>query len=663
MESFENYIPYIISLTLLISGVFALKIDKKVIWTIDGLLSLLGFSFGIFMTFMNIKYVSNELLLLSPTIAISSLFYLRYRNKIIKSSTKLDIIETNKTMLYLIQTGYWLLISFALITYQYSPLYYRPPLFFITISICVALLGVEILSTSFESEFKTFKYIVKIIIVSIILRASAYFVSPFPIGSDPWAHEEYIKSFLYYGHIIVAPGRDFVSQYYLSYPLSHLFVVATSLISNIGTKQSMFILGIILIFSTIFSYLIVKEITNNTKLSLVSILLLNFADHHIQWSIEIIAMSFGISLYTIIIYLILRKERNNKFIYASLLVFYFYIIIWTHTISTFITLISLIALYISSKIYTRIRKICNGGYKDYNGKRQLLNFSPCILMTTILIYHWMDPNYPFFQEIYIGLVETLFAEAKFLTSHTTSNLVGSIWMLPITFGFLVYVFFGIVGTLYSISENRNSEKYFSLIFMIMILYAFRYLFPIFGMKNIIPERWPSFLYTVFILFISIGLYKILSLFDSKKLKIGITLIILFTSTLLMTTNIATNKDSPFYGEEVSQRYVWTESEMFLFNDINNHYKDTIIADKHTAIRPFLTYLQKDRVKMMTYPQLKNGDINWELMSGNLIIWRKSSLKRPVTCDKNEILLGYEFKQRLNNNYNCIYSSGEANAFI
>ncbi|KKH94967.1 hypothetical protein EO95_17175 [Methanosarcina sp. 1.H.T.1A.1] len=656
MESFENLTPYIIFFTIIISGLIALGIDRKSIWTVDKVVAVLGFFFGIFMTFMNTRYTSNELLLLSPIIAVSSMFYLRYRDKILKNDIKVTMFEVNKKTLNLIQISYWLLITASLITYYQSLPYYRSETFFIIISACVSLLGIEILLVNFTNELQIFEYIIKILLVSTILRASSYFVSSFPIGSDPWAHAEYIKSFLYYHSIAIAPGRDFIHQYYVSYPVSHLFVVATSLISNFGIKESMFIMGMILTLSSVFTYLIVKNITNDSKISLISMLLLNFADLHIQWGIEIIAMSFGVALYTIIMYLILGATGNKKVIYASMLVLYFFVITWTHTISAFITLISIGTLYIGSEIYKK-------AYKYQRENSSLITFTAFLLIATIMIYHWIDPKYPFLGKICIGLINTLFSEAKFLVDHTMSNIVNSIWMLPITFGFLIYTFCGIIGSLYSISENHISKKYFSFLFMVTTLYILRYSFPIFGMNNIIPERWPSFIYVIFVLFISIGFYNVILLFKSEKQRTAIALIFLLTSTFFMTTNLATNKDSPIYGEEVIQRYVWTESEMSLYRNINLHYDNIIVADKQTAIRPFSTYFQRNKKKMMYYPQLEDGNIDWNSMSGNLIVWRESSLKRPVNCDKSEMLLGTGFKNSLDDEYSCVFYSGEARAFI
>jgi len=204
-------------------------------------------------------------------------------------------------------------------------------------------------------------------------------------------------------------------------------------------------------------------------------LLLNFADFHIQWSIEVIAMSFGIAIYTILLYLLLKRNEKHQLFYTSfLLISLFFVIVWTHTISSFILLVSILSLYIGSLIYDRI-------YRDKFSEIALISITLCILFIVLLILHWMDPNYPFFEAITRGLINSLSAEAGFLSGRSLSNIAGTKDISNII-GFLVYVFFGIIGSLYCLSKKHANKIIVSLLFMIFILYIIKYSFPIFGMR-------------------------------------------------------------------------------------------------------------------------------------------------------------------------------------
>ncbi|MEN6553155.1 MAG: hypothetical protein ABFC34_09765, partial [Methanobacterium sp.] len=184
-------------------------------------------------------------------------------------------------------------------------------------------------------KIDVFNIYIKVTLVSLILSASAFFVSSYPIGSDPWAHLEYINNFLKYGSLAVSDSTQKVGGYYLNYPISHLFVVATSLITNLSTRVSFYMISTILILSTIFTYLFVKEISNNSNIALFSLFLLSFADCHIQWTDQVIAMSFGLAIYSIILYLLVKIHSINmptrhRPIYLSLLILFIFLIIWTH---------------------------------------------------------------------------------------------------------------------------------------------------------------------------------------------------------------------------------------------------------------------------------------------------------------------------------------------
>lgn len=659
MDSYSSFTPFLIIITLIICVMFGKNITKKNLLTIDGAFSFFGCLFGISMTLLNLKYVSNDLFLLSPLIAITCVIYLRFRENIL--SNKLEFSSPlNNNVLKVISIFYWCFITLALISYSQSPIYHRSLLFFVFISICIALIGVLIVYSNLSKKINVLNIYIKVTLVSLILSASAFFVSPYPVGSDPWAHLEYINNFLKCGSLAVSGSTYRVGEYYLNYPVSHLFAIAISLITDLSTRVSFYMIGTTLILSTIFTYLLVKEISNNSNIALFSLLLLSVADCHIHWTVQVIAMSFGLALYSIIIYLLIKissinMSASHRPIYLSLLIIFTFLVIWTHTISSFITLITILCLYIMSVVDQKMFF-----QKTYE---KLGSFTLCAIVTVTLIYHWMDQSYSFLNKIIPKLIHSLSSEAAFLDIDFYSNVTGRYELLLITFGFLIYTFFGIIGSLFSLSEFNYVSKKIKLLFTVSILYIFRYIFPVFGLRNIIPDRWPSFIYVIFVLFIAIGFFKIVFSIKSQKRRIASIFIILFATSFFMVTDGETNIDSPIYGENVIQRLVWTDSEMSLLTRVNELYDNVIVADKQTESRPFETYLKRDPHKVIVYPVNNQGEINWDVMNRNLIIWRKTSLSRPIQCSLGEILLGRNFEEKLYDNFSCIYNTGEAKAFV
>jgi hypothetical protein len=660
LSTYSAFAPIVILLTLVLSFLIGRNITRDNLRGIDGVFATLGFLFGLFMTFMNLIYTSDDLFLLSPVIVISCVLYLRYRSEFKEGphSSLLEISTWHNTLLSVL---WWSLISAALVTYHLSEIYTRHSLFFVIISGAVAVLGVQIITFLSSNKTKTIIFIGKILLLSLILRASAYFVSPSPIGADAWSHREYISYFLDYGKVTVP--LDF-GTYYVNYPIAHLHAACTSLLTSLSPYDAMFLWGMILTFSTIVTFLIVRMLTGNVQLALISMLLLNFFDAHIQWGILAIAMSFGIAVYAFIIFFTLKiyLKSENKIKYIPFLLVFLYTIVWTHTISAFITLVSLFALVVGYILYEILYSRNILSFKTQNAR---LFIVPIIFLSIIIIYHWMDPSYPFFDKSLIGLFNSLSMEAEFLGATTVSNVHGRWETLLEAVGFCLYAFFGIIGTLYCWSHKKQAKKYLPLIVLALVLFFIRYAFPIFGIRNILPGRWTAFAFVCFALFVGFGIFCFLSLLKKKGVILCAVALFFFIGSLFMITDVATNRDSPLYGEEVFPKPIWPESEMTMYVHMNETYDGTIIADLNTASRVFETYLKTKDTK--SYVITQDGQINKDELSQGLVVWRKNSLNRLITCRDaryvTNLLLGDEFYQYLNNNYSCVFDVDEGRGFL
>ncbi len=650
---FIEIAPIIILLTLIISALIAVKIKISSFSTIDVIFAILGTILGLIITFLNLIYSNNYLITIGPLVTIASLLHLKYRSKLLANSIDLNIYLNNRA-LKIIQTIYWVCILIALISYYQAKPYHRPAIFFFSISLAVSSLGLEILSRAYEKDIQLYALISKILILSLILRFSAYFISSYPVGSDPWRHADLIKGISIYGTIYLPQ----ISEYYSNYPLMHLYASISGLIGNLTTKDAMFIIGMVLTISTIFIYIIVKKITNSIPLALFSMLLINFSDFHIQWSIQIIAMSFGIAIYAMTIYLLIEQNEKITPIYKILTILAICIITWTHTVSSFICIVSLISLYIGSFIYERLyTNKCN--YAKLRVNTTLFTF-----FLLILTCHWTDPKYPFLKGITTVLINSLSMDADFLGRGPVSNLGDSWFSILDILGFLILIFFGVIGSLHSLSKEHQTKTKVSLIFMLVVLFSIFFIFPVMGIRNILPYRWPAFIYTTFVLFSGIGIFKISTIFKYRRHKVIFISMLLILFSFFMITNSVTDMDSPVYGKNLNQKMIWTESEMEMFANINSSSDDIIVSDLQTTENIFITYLKRDNVA--TYLLTPRGVLDWEYMGNKVLTWRKTSLNRPVQVkpyESPDMLLGSDFKHNLDNNYHAIYNSGEAKEYL
>ncbi len=130
--TFKEIAPFVIAATLIISTFIAIKIKKKDVLTIDGIFSVIGFGLGLIITILNLIYSNNYLISLGPLLAIASLLYLRFRNKILTDSMEFNL-DFNIKILKVINILYWIFVFVALISYHQASPYYRPLIFFISI--------------------------------------------------------------------------------------------------------------------------------------------------------------------------------------------------------------------------------------------------------------------------------------------------------------------------------------------------------------------------------------------------------------------------------------------------------------------------------------------------------------------------------------------------
>lgn len=491
--------------------------------------------------------------------------------------------------------------------------------------------------------------------MSLILRGSAYFISPYPLGSDVWGHAEYIKNFLNYGHLVVSkyPSGVGIGQYYTQYPIMHLFTVASKLILDISVHKSMFIVAATIVFGTVFVYIFTKQITGSTNISLLSMLLISFSDSQIQWSIQPIAMTIGILFYIILIYMLLTRDKyrtngeyhinkEKQLIHASLTIFFVYILILTHTVSSFIAFVSITSIYISKFVFRSI-------YKSNSSEKSVVDITFCVLFATVMISYWIDPKYPFFTQIIEGFSESASSDMRFLGETAIRNISNNLGDILNIIGFLIYTLFGIIGSLSCLSRKNITIPKFSLIFSTAVLFTLFFGFPLMGLRNIIPYRWPAFIFVIFVPFIGMGIVNIVNIFKMgrRKFMFFSVFVILFISFFFMITSNVANLDSPVYGKEVFQPLRWMESEITMYKDINQSYNGTIVGDAKTIGRPFRTYLIRNNT--MSYP-LTGKAVDWN--NDKLIIWRRNNVYEPVQFQLDQ----------LKDNFNYVYDTGEGKAF-
>jgi len=457
----DNIVSIILLLILSICGICIFFVKKKNYFYIDEKFALVGFILGIIITLFNLKFSNIFTITIGPLMTIVCIIYLYLRNRFVVSDLNFEINLNNYTIKVL-NIFFWLMLLISVIIIYQSEPNFRPGIFFVFISLNIVIVSILIMALKDFYGTKILGLVIKIIILAILLRGSAFFVSPYPIGPDGFGHSEYINQFLNYHKLAVDvyPLGTAVDNYYINFPISHILSVISIILLNLEIKQGMFLITVISVIGSLFIYLIIKEVFNNNRLALLGMLFFVISDFATQWSIWIMPMAFGIVLYSIALYLVLHKRNSAiSFLMISILG----TLVWTHTVGSFVMLISLIALFMGGYAYKYISK------EEIDNKAIPITWELCTAFLVIILLHWMDRNYPFFDAIIYGLKRVIYESAGFLTGSTSAFSHNWLSVLQMV-GFLGYIAFGIFGILLMMTERFRNKISFQLSFMVVILF-------------------------------------------------------------------------------------------------------------------------------------------------------------------------------------------------
>ena len=611
---------------------------------IDIIAALVGALLGVVISCLNLVYPCTSFITLGPLLIIVCLVYLVFRRKLLTSTSEPLVSHRLVLMINII---FWLSLASSIYSLS-TEILHRPLIYFILISIAASMIALQILYSGQKNT--TYLILFEILLVSLSVRASAFWVFPTLPGSDSWAHMEYIRAFVNQGNIPQSMPEP-IGGDYLYYPLSHLNITAVKLMTGLNYKAAMFFgAGLPLILSTIFVFLIGRNLVDR-KIGLLAALLINLADCHLMWSISIIAMSFGISLYTMILYLFLRDKGNIKISTTSLVIVLLFVLILTHTVSSFIMLCFILSFLIGMYAY-RFLHIKQGA-----PKRSMVTPTLMGMFVVGMLAYWIYAGYTeggsFFDIIAKTLYRSLTTEAAFLARAPVAP--GLDPALNIS-GFLILVLFGILGCLLWLTQRQEGRTKVSFIATLIVLFAITFLFPLFGLKNILPGRWYPFIYLVLSVAAATAILTVIYRIGFSKLGNIILVCIVFAFSFFMITNDNSNMDSPIYASEFNSRLVYTNSEMLVGEWVTEAYDGKIITDAQygdCVIRVYFSRPYSVSFEMLDEEQLNSG----------LVIWRDVMADRPIRVPSGYVVLGGAFEPKLEASHNLVYTNNTSKAFL
>lgn len=623
---------------------------EPLIKKLDLIGSIVGCLIGVVAIFIGSIIKVNPVMEIGAAILVASFVYLFYRKKLSNLMDK-TLFPPNKSLTLSLNIIFF--IAFTSSIFIAHTNLHRPQLYFLLIAICVTAIATETLFS--QGKIQIWFILVKIILVSVNLNGNLLYEFPGLYGVDPWVHMSLIETWANEGHIIAhAPMMASASYGYYNYPIFHLIVIVTKILTGLEFKESLFLsVGIFyVVASSLFVFLISKNLLG-IKGGLLAALLMITNMFYISWGAWLIPTSLGVVFFAIILYLIFVGRSDHRKL--LLLITMVLILVRAHTLSPFVIICALITIYLSKICYERVYKV------DIN--KINIGFNFIIIFVVAMLSQWIYAFYTagsrtFIDSVLSGLFQSVRTEIEFTgKAFSFSNTLDLGILAPLNrVGFLISMALIVIGTLFWLNPSQISKKKIALISATVVLSIFTY-FPIaFGLKNLIAGRWPVFIYIVSAPIISQGVLLLSRYSKIKIAKLLFLVFLIFIYSMFMINQSAVNLHTPFYGEYSlnPERNAYTQSELQAVDTISRIYNGSnVTTDNHYARLVFPVQIGYENIYMLD-TKVKNDGI---------IVLRNYVYIHPYDTIINYDELNQDFLLQFEGSeYNIIYDNRDVQAY-
>lgn len=560
------------------------------------------------------------------TIALTSLMYLVIRSRL-KENT-LQNVQLSSQQKYLLNIIFFVLIIVTAFLW-YNQLYSRPLIYFVLVSLLSGLISIEII---FFSKDNAWPILLKIFYVTFMIRMGIYYNFPSVMGYDAYFHIKIADIISSTGFV---PPFE-ISYQYVNYPILHIFISITKIMSFIDIKDAVFYsIGLISIICMLFIFIFVKQIAG-PRIGLLSVLLICFASQLIGIGItNITAGSLVICYFLMVMYLLLHSEGRISFL--LLCQFVMFIMIITHQLSIFVVFLTLCLFTVSIFLFDTI----------FTTKNQLFKFELLAIFGISMLLYWMYTplynNESFFKVTFGPFFDVLLNGGQY---GSDILIVGPQYVRPffetamLQISYLILPFFAIGGIFFWLSKKEGIK--FSFAITAASLFLIVYAFPFSGIDNLLTDRWIPFLYIFLGILAAAYIIACTDLINSNRIKLVIifSTIVIFSFFVIVTPAI--NKDNPLVAKDTTIRTQFENNEIDAVTTIKSIHDGIIIVDPD-FFSPFLLYGTDNKAEkqtiIMNYVVSFSSEDELLKISENdrlLTLLRKSTLIEPVSLRANEL---------------------------
>lgn len=564
---------------------------------------------------------------------ISPLIYILFKNRFFNES--LDNFNDkykypkkynneDRTINYSLNILFICFYTFSIIL-LYLNLYHRPLTYFLIISFLSSLIAIEIIHL--KAKASSVPILLKIIILSLNIRYGIFYEFDSLIGNDIFKHAKLINQVINSG-FVTPESMDFTK--YFDFPIYHILNASLSLVSSFNIKDSIFFSTVVFFsFSTIYIYLIGKKL-DGVKFGLFAMLLANVSDVFIVASLTSITPgSIVFCWLLILLYLILT---NSNIVANNILkVFLFLVLILTHQLSTFASLVILISIFLGEQIFTYIYR--NPKFFNRGTLATTLSINSLSIFGVMLVFYWMhaDSDLKSGKSFFYFALNPVIKVLKYgdIFSHDSNVYADYYAQYSMTSnvlfhaGYLILISLSIIGALIWISSKVVDSKKFALILSTVSLYFFIYGAPLTGIGNAqLSTRWLVFAYLFLTLLSTQAILSLVNSLNNRKSATIFIITVIFTFTMITTPYV--NGDSPFYCKDRWPRAAYTDSETQASRTVTEICNGTVNTDGSYSIL-FREFSYNFSIKGI-------NETDYKSLDKNIILLRECIAKEPVIME-------------------------------
>jgi len=620
---------------------------------LDKILAIIGLFWGLFISLLPLFRSASGLIAVTFGISLFLLcaIYLGLR----LGNKPLDIprLEARRSAYLLANILFFSILACSLISLYLRPdPYIRPLSYFVSITLLIGILAVEILFLPDNKSYAPF-VLLKIVLIPLSLVWSQMLMFPTVIGADSAFHQMFTQEMLTGGSIPLGP-------YYFRFPVSHLISGTTSLITGLSYKvASMFSISLLQIIIPLLSVFLLGKFAFETKVGLLAALLLGTSSGFISWIYWMLPFTFGAIFIPLIIYLMfVMRRQNNAVIVTSLYLLLMALLVFTHPLTSTCMAILLMVFWGGTKIFD----------KTYGQKTNIVTLNTVILFIAVMLAWWVYATGDLVN-LLLKLIQQGFSqEALHGAQMVISEIEQYIYEVPSgqllfnNIGKLLFYAIALPGCFYMVSQKTRNPYTFAFAvggMVILGIELFGVLF--YATFEILSYRWTHFSHILLSVPFAASLYLFSAPIKSKFIKASLVTSVIIVHSFLTIMSPLGNIDNPLFRDTAIPRQVYTVSELQAVETVLELTDGEIALDPRAAVMfPF-----RDPLNRITSIEENEAFYTKDFSEyqSSIIMIRREIIQSSIPLKDSAIKLNYDPAQLLTQEgFSCIYTTGSVSAF-